>query len=99
MLQHKCRQQEEECKRLHQRLEQLEEECRSSREQQHLQALTDAPRSDCAKLRKIKEDLQQNLTQKQETCSLPQHKTELQLKEKVEQQQALERVHRDHGHL
>ncbi|XP_065547998.1 centrosome-associated protein CEP250-like [Lathamus discolor] len=93
MLQHKCRQQEEECKMLQQRLEQLEEECRPPRQQQQLQALTDALRSDCAKLRKIKEDLQQNLIKQQEAWHLPQQKTEQQLKEKVEQQQALERAH------
>ena len=54
--------------------------------------------SDCAKLRKIKEDLQQNiLIKKQGAWRLRQHKTELELKEKVEQQQALERADHDRG--
>lgn len=54
--------------------------------------------SDCAKLQKIKGDLQQNLLiKKQEAWHLPQPNTELQMKEKGEQQQALERVDHDCG--
>uniref|UniRef100_A0A672TXS9 Rootletin-like coiled-coil domain-containing protein n=2 Tax=Strigops habroptila TaxID=2489341 RepID=A0A672TXS9_STRHB len=100
---HQHRQQEGKCRRLQQRLEQLEEEHKtSSSHQQHLQSQVEALRSDCANLEKTREELQRQLeVTEQEASRLRQSNTELQLKEdsaqgeKVEQQQALERAHRD----
>ncbi|XP_065501542.1 centrosome-associated protein CEP250-like isoform X2 [Caloenas nicobarica] len=97
------RQQEEKCRKLQQRLEQLEEECAtSSRQQQHLQSLVEALRSDCANLEKTREELQQQLdVMEQEASRLRQRNTELQLKKDsaqgkmVEQQQAMERARRE----
>ncbi|XP_065501538.1 centrosome-associated protein CEP250-like isoform X2 [Caloenas nicobarica] len=97
------RQQEEKCRKLQQRLEQLEEECAtSSRQQQHLQSLVEALRSDCANLEKTREELQQQLdVMEQEASCLRQRNTELQLKKDsaqgkmVEQQQAMERARRE----
>ncbi|OXB52992.1 hypothetical protein ASZ78_005972, partial [Callipepla squamata] len=104
LLQLQHRQQEEKCKKLQQRLEQLEEENKmSSRHQQHLKCLVQAFKSDCANLEKIRGELQQKLQlSEQEASRLRQSNTELQLKEdsvqgeKVEQQLAMERAHRDH---
>ncbi|NXR02763.1 CP250 protein, partial [Sagittarius serpentarius] len=100
---HQHRDEEEKCRKLQQRLEQLEEECKtSSSHRQHLQSLVEALRSDCANLEKTREDLQQQLeVAEQEASRLRQSNTELQLKEysaqreKVEQQQMMERAHRD----
>uniref|UniRef100_A0A8C0BLM1 Rootletin-like coiled-coil domain-containing protein n=1 Tax=Buteo japonicus TaxID=224669 RepID=A0A8C0BLM1_9AVES len=100
---HQHRQQEEKCRNLQQRLEQLEEECKtSSSHQQHLQSLVEALRSDCANLEKTREELRQQLElTEQEASRLRQSNTELQLKEdsaqgeKVEQQEMMERACRD----
>ncbi|XP_054029312.1 centrosome-associated protein CEP250 [Dryobates pubescens] len=74
------RQQEEKCRKLQQSLEQLEEECRrSSSHQQHLQALVETLRGDCASLEQTREELQQQLeAAKQEASELQQSNSELQ---------------------
>ncbi|XP_071671540.1 centrosome-associated protein CEP250-like isoform X2 [Patagioenas fasciata] len=97
------RQQEEKCRTLQQRLEQLQEECAtSSSQRQHLQSLVEALRSDCANLERTRDELQQQLeVTEQEASRLHQRNTELQLKEdsaqgdKVEQQEAMERARRE----
>ncbi|XP_008945178.1 PREDICTED: centrosome-associated protein CEP250, partial [Merops nubicus] len=100
ILLHQHRQQEEKCRKLQQRLDQLEEECKtSSSHRQHLQSLVEALRSDCADMEQSRAELQQQLEgAQQEASRLRQSNTELQLKEdsaqeeKVEQQKTMERA-------
>ncbi|XP_016158603.1 PREDICTED: centrosome-associated protein CEP250 [Ficedula albicollis] len=94
------RHQEETCREVQQRLEQLEEKCKkSSSHQQHLQSLVETLRSDCANLEKTREELQKQLgLMEQEASRLHQSNAELQMKEesaqaeKAEQQDRMERV-------
>ncbi|XP_057241305.1 centrosome-associated protein CEP250 [Malurus melanocephalus] len=102
LLQHQ-RHQEEKCREVQQRLEQLEEKCKkSSSHQQHLQSLVKTLRSDCENLEKTREELQQQLgIMEQEASCLRQSNAELLLKEesaqaeKAEQQERMERVCRE----
>ncbi|XP_062361087.1 centrosome-associated protein CEP250 [Cinclus cinclus] len=95
------RHQEEKCREVQQRLEQLEEKCKkSSSHQQHLQSLVETLRSDCANLEKTREELQEQLgLMEQEVSRLHQSNAELQMKEesaqaeKAEQQERMERAH------
>ncbi|XP_048177963.1 centrosome-associated protein CEP250 isoform X2 [Corvus hawaiiensis] len=97
------RHQEEKCREVQQRLEQLEENCKkSSSHQQHLQSLVETLRSDCENLEKTREDLQQQLgIMEREASCLRQSNTELQLKEeaaqaeKAEQQERMKRARRE----
>ncbi|XP_023795758.1 LOW QUALITY PROTEIN: centrosome-associated protein CEP250 [Cyanistes caeruleus] len=94
------RHQEEKCREVQQRLEQLEEKCKkSSSHQQHLQSLVETLRSDCANLEKTREELQEQLgLMEQEASCLRQSNAELQMKEesalaeKAEQQDRMERA-------
>ncbi|KAI1233264.1 hypothetical protein IHE44_0004431, partial [Lamprotornis superbus] len=94
------RHQEEKCREVQQRLEQLEEKCKkSSSHQQHLQSLVETLRSDCANLEKTREELQEQLgLMEREASRLHQSNAELRMKEesaqaeKAEQQDKMERV-------
>ncbi|XP_056363140.1 centrosome-associated protein CEP250-like [Oenanthe melanoleuca] len=96
------RHQEEKCREVQQRLEQLEEKCKkSSSHQQHLQSLAETLRSDCANLEKTREELQKQLgLMEREASRLHQSNAELQMKEesaqaeKAEQQDRMERARR-----
>ncbi|RMB95561.1 hypothetical protein DUI87_27671 [Hirundo rustica rustica] len=97
------RHQEEKCREVQQRLEQLEETCKkSSSHQQHLQSLVETLRSDCANLEKTREELQEQLAlTEQEASRLRQSNAELQMKEesaqaeKAKQQDRMERAHHE----
>ncbi|XP_039567222.1 centrosome-associated protein CEP250 [Passer montanus] len=97
------RHQEEKCREVQQRLEQLEEKCKkSSSHQQHLQSLVETLRSDCANLEKTRKELQEQLgLREQEASCLRQSNAELQMKEesaqaeKAEQQDRMERACRE----
>ncbi|XP_014741683.1 PREDICTED: centrosome-associated protein CEP250 [Sturnus vulgaris] len=94
------RHQEEKCREVQQRLEQLEEKCKkSSSHQQHLQSLVETLRSDCANLEKTREELQEQLgLMEREASRLHQSNAELRMKEesaqaeKAEQQDRMERA-------
>ncbi|XP_066186562.1 centrosome-associated protein CEP250 isoform X2 [Sylvia atricapilla] len=94
------RHQEEKCREVQQRLEQLEEACKkSSSHQRHLQSLVETLRSDCANLEKTREELQEQLgLVEQEASHLRQSNAELQMKEesaqaeKAKQQDRMERA-------
>uniref|UniRef100_A0A8D2P4M1 Centrosomal protein 250 n=1 Tax=Zosterops lateralis melanops TaxID=1220523 RepID=A0A8D2P4M1_ZOSLA len=81
------RHQEEKCREVQQRLEELEETCKkSSSHQQHLQSLVETLRSDCANLEKTREELQEHLRlMEQEASHLRQSNAELQMKEESAQ--------------
>ncbi|OWK50835.1 Centrosome-associated protein CEP250 [Lonchura striata] len=97
------RHQEEKCREVQQRLEQLEDKCKkSSSHQQHLQSLVEMLRSDCTNLEKTREELQQQLgLREREALCLRQSNAELQMKEnsdqaeKAEQQERMERARRE----
>ncbi|XP_054130361.1 centrosome-associated protein CEP250-like [Melozone crissalis] len=97
------RYQEEKCREVQQRLEQLEEKCKkSSSHQQHLQSLVETLRSDCAKFEKTREELQEQLgLREREASCLRQSNAELQMREesaqaeKAEQQDRMERARRE----
>ncbi|XP_033375068.1 centrosome-associated protein CEP250 [Parus major] len=97
------RHQEDKCREVQQRLEQLEEKCKkSSSHQQHLQSLVETLRSDCANLEKTREELQEQLgLMEQEASCLRQSNAELQMKEesaqaeKAEQQDRMERARQE----
>ncbi|XP_077643163.1 centrosome-associated protein CEP250 isoform X3 [Lonchura striata] len=97
------RHQEEKCREVQQRLEQLEDKCKkSSSHQQHLQSLVETLRSDCTNLEKTREELQEQLgLREREALCLRQSNAELQMKEesaqaeKAEQQERMERARRE----
>ncbi|XP_053921384.1 centrosome-associated protein CEP250-like isoform X2 [Cuculus canorus] len=96
-LQQQHRQQEEKCRKLQRRVEELEVERKTSGiQQQHLQSVVEALRSDCVKLEKTREELQQQLeVMEQKASRLHQSNMELRLKEdlaKREQQEEMERA-------
>nr|XP_041576234.1 centrosome-associated protein CEP250 isoform X4 [Taeniopygia guttata] len=97
------RHQEEKCREVQQRLEQLEDKCKkSSSHQQHLQSLVETLRSDYTNLEKTREELQEQLgLREREALCLRQSNAELQMKEesaqaeKAEQQERMERAYRE----